>query len=134
MLYFPTSFYRSVKDRTYYGILLYLTFYIIYKIKVMFLQNWYPRETSLLFTGRQMFLRLCKVSQHLVKANLSCHRHEKKGLFFSKSHNSVRTKLKLLCKTFANLSYYDESKIWGRMCGRRRCWWVRIDFLIEIYR
>ena len=35
--------------------LLYLTLYIIYKIKVMFfLQNWYPRETSLLFTGRQM--------------------------------------------------------------------------------
>ena len=28
--------------------------YIIYKIKVMFLQNWYPRETSLLFTGPQM--------------------------------------------------------------------------------
>jgi hypothetical protein len=35
-------------------VLLYLTLYIIYKIKVMFLQNWYPRETSLLFTGRQM--------------------------------------------------------------------------------
>jgi hypothetical protein len=35
--------------------------YIIYryKIKVMFLQNWYPRETSLLFTGRQM---LCSMS------------------------------------------------------------------------
>ena len=33
--------------------------YIIYKIKVMFLQNWYPRETSLLFTGRQM---LCSTS------------------------------------------------------------------------
>ena len=39
-------------------ILLYLTLYIIYKIKVMFLQNWYPRETSL-FTGRQM---LCSMS------------------------------------------------------------------------
>ena len=36
-------------DRNYYYIL-----YIMYKIKVMFLQNWYPRETSLLFTGRQM--------------------------------------------------------------------------------
>ena len=31
--------------------------YIIYY--VMFLQNWYPRETSLLFTGRQM---LCSMS------------------------------------------------------------------------
>ena len=40
-------------------ILLYLTLYIIYKIKVMFSQNWYPRETSLLFTGRQM---LCFMS------------------------------------------------------------------------
>ena len=39
--------------------LLYLTLYIIYKIKVMFLQNWYPREASLLFTGRQM---LCSMS------------------------------------------------------------------------
>ena len=39
--------------------LLHLTLYIIYKIKVMFLQNWYPRETSLLFTGRQM---LCSMS------------------------------------------------------------------------
>jgi hypothetical protein len=38
-----------------YHILLYLTLYIIYKIKVMFLQNWYPRETSLLFTRRQMW-------------------------------------------------------------------------------
>jgi hypothetical protein len=37
-------------------LLLYLT---LYKIKVMFLQNWYPRETSLLFTGRQM---LCSMS------------------------------------------------------------------------
>ena len=37
-----------------YLLLLYLTLYITYKIKVMFLQNWYPRETSLLFTGRQM--------------------------------------------------------------------------------
>ena len=35
--------------------LLYLTLYIIYKIKVMFLQNWYLRETSLLFTGRQIW-------------------------------------------------------------------------------
>jgi hypothetical protein len=40
-------------------ILVYLTLYIIYKIKVMFLQNWYPRETSLLFAGRQM---LCSIS------------------------------------------------------------------------
>jgi hypothetical protein len=39
--------------------LLYLTLYIIYKIKVMFSQNWYPRKTSLLFTGRQM---LCSMS------------------------------------------------------------------------
>ena len=38
-----------------YHTLLYLTLYIIYKIKVMFLQNWYPRETSLLFTSRQMW-------------------------------------------------------------------------------
>ena len=30
-------------------ILLYLTLYIIYKIKVMFLQNWYPRETNVMF-------------------------------------------------------------------------------------
>jgi hypothetical protein len=35
--------------------LLYLILYIIYKIKVMFLKNWYPRETSLLYTGRQMW-------------------------------------------------------------------------------
>ena len=40
-------------------LLLYLTLYIIYKIKVMSLQNWYPRETSLLFTCRQM---LCIMS------------------------------------------------------------------------
>jgi hypothetical protein len=40
-------------------VLLYLTLYIIYKIKVMFLQSWYPRETSLLFTGRQMW---CSIS------------------------------------------------------------------------
>jgi hypothetical protein len=44
-------------------LLLYLTLYIRYKIKVMFLQNWYPRETSLLFTGRQM---LCLVDNHKV--------------------------------------------------------------------
>ena len=35
---------------------LYLTLYIIYKTKVMFLQNWYPRETSLVFTGRQIII------------------------------------------------------------------------------
>ena len=29
--------------------LLYLTLYIIYKIKVMFLQNWYLRETNVMF-------------------------------------------------------------------------------------
>jgi hypothetical protein len=33
--------------------------YIIYKIKVMFLQNWYLRQTSLLITGRHM---LCSMS------------------------------------------------------------------------
>ena len=31
----------QVTDKLYH-ILLYLTLYIIYKIKVMFLQNWYP--------------------------------------------------------------------------------------------
>ena len=38
--------------------ILYLTLYIIYKIKVMFSQNWYHRETSLLFTSRQMLCSL----------------------------------------------------------------------------
>ena len=48
-----------------YTRLLYLTLYIIHKIKVMFLQNWYPRETSLLFTGRQMLLPLCSMSVNI---------------------------------------------------------------------
>jgi hypothetical protein len=39
--------------------LLYLTLYIIYKIKVMFLQNWNLKETSLLFTSRQMLCSMC---------------------------------------------------------------------------
>ena len=47
--------------------LLYLTLYIIYKIKVMFLQNWYLRETSLLFTGRQM---LCSMSVRKLKTQI----------------------------------------------------------------
>ena len=40
-----------LKCHTVGTVLLYLTLYIIYTIKVMSLQNWYPRETSLLFTG-----------------------------------------------------------------------------------
>jgi hypothetical protein len=40
-------------------LLLYLILYVMHKIKVKFLQNWYTRDISLLFTGRHM---LCSMS------------------------------------------------------------------------
>jgi hypothetical protein len=61
----------------------------------MFLQNWYPRETSLLFTGRQM---LCSMSVR------KCKLEKNRQRIFHKKANVVRNGRKFLISKL--------SKVW----------------------
>ena len=73
----------------------------------MFLQNWYPRETSLLFTGRQM---LCSMSVRKCKLEKSRQHNGQKKKYKRTNNNQTMSCQKTLETTERKLTAINCNK------------------------